>query len=241
MQPPTAQHTGEPDAAAAGADSDIVNGPSSACMVMQQVRIMAQPGAHSLLDFGIASLCYSVGGRAGQHGGQYGPTLVIQGTDAATSSCSAAGGSATDATFRRWSGRQPPLQPPDSHPATKSDTAAAASDTAESWEAVCERPPGQLDAGVEAAVCSHAAADAQALLTSFPTSIEEDEALLQQAGPEPGLNLELDPDPKSRGNWAAAWRAWTHRQLAIRYRLARKRLLWRTASDLDARRAWCRT
>lgn len=228
-QPSAAQRTVEPDAAAtAGADLASTGAAMSGGMLLQEVHVLRQPGAHSLLDFGSASICYSVGGT-GQPGGHYGPALVIQGIHAASSSRSTGNGStfssrhSTGDSSAREDGEGTCSRRPD----TAAGGAAGELGGCESWEAQCEQPPAQLNAGVEAAVCRQLAAEAQALLSSFATSMEEDEALLQQAGPEPQI---------VSGAWAdnaAEWTAWTHRRLAVQYRLARKRLLQRVASDVQ--------
>jgi Rubisco LSMT substrate-binding len=199
-------------AAAAAASSSLAC--SSATMVLQGVRVLSIPGAHSLLDFGGATVCYSVGNTP-EHGSQYGPGLVEQCTHAPTGAELGSCRSDQSATQHDAAGKP------------EEDTGARPRDGGQLPEARHERPPARLEAGVEAALCWRVARDAQALLSSFPTSIEGDQALLRRAGPEPGIASAAYPES------AASWSAWTHMQLALRYRLARKHLLQGVIADLE--------
>lgn len=214
-------------------------------LVLHEVRILA-PGNHSLLDFDGASVCYSIGGGS-QHGSHYGVSLVVQAADTAASgsggsgssrSCSGGpaaasrsgrgatvsnggGGSTRSMDAKQSSERQPPAQRDDS--STLEEVADAGTDSPASWEAGdAQMMPAQLDPGVEAAVCRHIAAEAQALL-SQATSIQEDEELVRQHGHEA-------PDATES---APTWTAWMHRRLAVQYRLARKRLLQQVVEDMQ--------
>lgn len=197
--------------AAAAASSSLAC--SSATMVLQGVRVLSTPGAHSLLDFGGATVCYSVGNTP-QHGSQYGPGLVVQGTRRPSGTELGSCRSDQPATLHDEAGK--PEEGIDVGPRDGSQLPGAH-----------EQALARLEAGVEAALCWRVAGDAQALLSSFPTSTEDDQALLQQAAPEPDVALAAHPES------AASWSAWTHMQLAVRYRLARKHLLQGVVSDLE--------
>lgn len=61
------------------------------------------------------------------------------------------------------------------------------------------------------------------LVVTQATSVREDEEALRQHGAEP-------PHPAES---APTWTAWKHRQLALQYRLARKRLLQQVIEDME--------
>ena len=168
--------------------TDRESGPNEVAGValLQEVRILAQPGASKLLDFAGASVCYTIGSEA-RPGSQYGPGLVVQ----RRSNGSGSGGG-IDVQ------RQPGEQPGDEHSATR------------------------MDAEAEAAVCRHIAKNAAALLEWQPTSIAEDEELLHRS---------LAEQPQAGA--PAAWSVAANKQLALQYRLSRKRLLRRVATNLE--------
>lgn len=200
-------------AAAAAASSSLAC--STAGMALQDVRVLSKPGAHSLLDFGGATVCYSVG-NIPQHGSQYGPGLVMQGMSAPAGTRGAELGSCRS--------DQPAMQHDD---ASRPEEGTDAGPQGSSQLPDAQQPPARLEAEVEAALCRRVATEARALLSSFPTSIGDDQALLQRAGPEP------DTTSTAISEGAAPWLAWTHKQLAVRYRLARKQLLSGVNSDLE--------
>ena len=96
-------------------------------------------------------------------------------------------------------------------------------------DAVTNQPQETMPACVPCSgACQHLASEIKAVLDGFPTTVQQDEALLQELLSQTTACNFTDLQSPATNEWLQR----QHRLVAVQYRLARKHLLARVAEDL---------